>query len=149
MIPTPLTSGLWPARSLSRTGGAIHLHESSNPWKGAGSVTSTVQDPIELLRDALESQLRRYSDQLADFTRYSRQPDRGGNDADTFVAMVAACRDAVTDTEAALRRMAEGTYGSCERCAANIPLQRLEILPHARSCAPCQQVTDRRNRLGP
>jgi DnaK suppressor protein len=112
-------------------------------------VTSTVHDPIELLRNALESQLRRYTDQLAELTGYSRQPDRGGYDDDTSAAMVAACRDAVAETSSALRRMAEGRYGTCERCSAGIPLQRLEILPHARCCAPCQQIADRRNRLLP
>jgi DnaK suppressor protein len=112
-------------------------------------VTSTVRDPIELLRDALEDQLQRYTDQLAELTDYSRQPDRGGHDADTLVAMVAACRDAVADTRGALRRMADGTYGTCDRCTASIPLQRLEILPHARCCAPCQQIADRRNRAMP
>jgi DnaK suppressor protein len=117
--------------------------------EGASYVTSTVHDPIELLRNALENQLQRYTDQLADFAGYSRRPDRGGYDHDTFVAMVAACREAVADTTSALRRMAEGQYGTCERCTASIPLQRLEILPHARCCAPCQQIADRRSRLVP
>ncbi len=112
-------------------------------------MTSTVHDPIELLRNALVNQLQRYTDQLAEFTGYSRQSDRGGYDDDTLAAMVAACRDAVADTTSALSRMAEGRYGTCERCTASIPLQRLEILPHARRCAPCQQITDRRNRLTP
>jgi DnaK suppressor protein len=44
----------------------------------------------------------------------------------------------LTDIAAALRRMAEGTYGTCERCATTIPLERLEILPHARFCISCQ-----------
>ena len=112
-------------------------------------MTSTVQGPIELLRNALENQLYRYTDQLAELTGYSRQPDRGGYDDDTLVAMLAACRDAVADTTSALHRMSEGGYGTCERCTASIPLQRLEILPHARCCAPCQQIADRRNRLMP
>jgi RNA polymerase-binding transcription factor DksA len=112
-------------------------------------VTSTVHDPIELLRNALENQLRRYNDQLAELAGYSRQTDRGGYDGDTLVALVAACRDAVADTTSALRHMAEGKYGTCERCSADIPLERLEILPHARCCAPCQQVADRRHRSLP
>jgi DnaK suppressor protein len=53
---------------------------------------------------------------------------------------IAKTRQAVSDTAHALRRMAEGTYGICERCAASIPLQRPEILPHARFCVPCQRT---------
>jgi DnaK suppressor protein len=102
-------------------------------------VTSTVHDPIELLRDTLEKQFQWYTDQLADLTVRSRRPDRGGYDDDTLAALVASARQAVADTAQALRRMAEGSYGTCERCAAAIPLERLEILPHTRFCVPCQR----------
>lgn len=101
-------------------------------------MTSTVQDPIELLRNSLEEQFQRNTDQLAELTLRSRQPRRGGRDHDTIGALITSARQAVSDTAQALRRMAEGSYGNCERCAAEIPLQRLKILPHARFCAPCQ-----------
>ena len=103
-------------------------------------MTSTVRDPIELLRDALEEQFQRYTNQLTKLTVCSREPDRGGYDDDTLAALITACRDAVADTAHALRRMAEGSYGTCERCTASIALERLEILPHARFCVPCQRT---------
>ena len=102
-------------------------------------VTSTGQRPIELLRDSLEEQFQRNTDQLVELTVRSRQPGRGGQDEDTLAALIASARQAVSDTAQALRRMAEGRYGTCERCTADIPLQRLEILPHARFCVPCQR----------
>jgi RNA polymerase-binding transcription factor DksA len=101
-------------------------------------VISTVQDPTELLRDKLEEQFRRSTNQLAELTVHRRQPG-GGDDPDTLAALIAAARQAVSDTAHALRRMTEGSYGTCERCTAEIPLQRLEILPHARFCVPCQR----------
>jgi DnaK suppressor protein len=102
-------------------------------------VTSTVPDPIELLSNGLEEQFQRNTDQLAELTLRSRQPDRGGYDHGTLAALIASARQAVSDTAQALRRMAEGSYGTCARCTADIPLQRLEILPHARFCVPCQR----------
>jgi len=102
-------------------------------------VTSTVQDPIDLLRTRLEEQFQRSTDQLAELTVRSRQRGRGGYDHDTLAALIASARQAVSDTAQALRRMAEGSYGTCERCTADIALQRLEILPHARFCVPCQR----------
>ncbi len=45
-------------------------------------------------------------------------------------------RDAVRD---ALAKMDEGTYGRCESCHAPIPVARLEALPYARRCVPCQE----------
>jgi DnaK suppressor protein len=103
-------------------------------------VTSTVHDPIQLLRNTLEEQFQRHTDQLAELSVCSHQPDRGGYDADTLTALIASSRQAVADTAQALRRMADGNYGTCELCAADIPLERLEVLPHARYCVPCQRI---------
>jgi DnaK suppressor protein len=103
-------------------------------------VTSTVPDPIELLRNTLEEQFQRHTDQLAELTVYSRRPDHGGYDDNTLATLIASSRQAVADTAQALRRMADGSYGTCERCIAAIPLERLEILPHARFCVPCQRT---------
>jgi DnaK suppressor protein len=102
-------------------------------------VTSTMHVPIELLRDTLEEQFQRHTDQLAELTVCSQEPDRGGYDDVTLAALITSARDAVADTAHALRRMAEGNYGACERCTASIPPERLEILPHARFCVPCQR----------
>jgi DnaK suppressor protein len=101
-------------------------------------VTSTMQDPNELLHNSLEEQFRRSTDQLAELTVRSRQPHSGYAD-DTLATLIASARQRVSDTAQALRRMAEGTYGTCERCTADISLRRLEILPHARFCVPCQR----------
>ena len=100
-------------------------------------MTSTVHDPMELLRASLEEQFQRHTDQLSQLTVYSRRRDRDGYEHDTLAARIAATRRAVADTAQALRRMAEGSYGTCERCTATIPLERLEVLPHARFCVPC------------
>jgi len=102
-------------------------------------VTSTVQEPIELLRNGLEEQFQRSTDQLTELTLRSRQRGFDGYDHDTLAALIASARQTVSETAHALQRMAEGSYGTCERCAVDIPLQRLEILPHARFCVPCQR----------
>lgn len=50
-------------------------------------------------------------------------------------------RRAAADIEAALGRLDAGTYGVCERCEQPIAPARLDALPHAPLCAPCQTVT--------
>jgi DnaK suppressor protein len=45
----------------------------------------------------------------------------------------------VTD---ALDRFDQGTYGTCERCNAEIDPARLEALPYATLCLRCQQRLD-------
>ena len=41
------------------------------------------------------------------------------------------------DAEAALGRLADGTFGRCERCSARIGDARLEARPTARTCIDC------------
>jgi RNA polymerase-binding transcription factor len=117
-------------------------------------VTSTAHDPVEPLGDVveqqfgileqqfqiLEEQFQRHTARLSELSICTQQLDRGGYDEETLVALIVSSREALAGTAKALRRMAEGTYGTCERCANGIPLERLEILPHARFCAHCQRA---------
>ncbi|MBQ1023322.1 TraR/DksA family transcriptional regulator [Micromonospora sp. C95] len=60
-------------------------------------------------------------------------------EAHTNAALIAATRQSLDQIAGALRRLTAGGYGSCERCGTDIARERLEILPHARFCVPCQQ----------
>ena len=44
----------------------------------------------------------------------------------------------VRELEAARRRIADGAYGVCLDCGADIPLERLRAQPGASRCARCQ-----------
>jgi DnaK suppressor protein len=46
--------------------------------------------------------------------------------------------------EEALEQMATGRYGVCTQCGGPIPLARLEALPFATTCVPCQEKAERR-----
>jgi len=52
-------------------------------------------------------------------------------------------RRKVRSVEEALQRFEEGTYGVCERCGSQIGAQRLEIMPEARLCINCAQLSGR------
>jgi RNA polymerase-binding transcription factor DksA len=43
------------------------------------------------------------------------------------------------DIDAALQRIAGGTYGQCTDCGADIPPARLAAYPTAKRCLPCQE----------
>jgi RNA polymerase-binding transcription factor DksA len=45
----------------------------------------------------------------------------------------------VVEIDAALERIAAGTYGVCTFCGAAIPAERLEFRPFATGCVACQQ----------
>jgi DnaK suppressor protein len=42
-----------------------------------------------------------------------------------------------------LRRIEDGTYGTCARCASAIPVERLEAYPWASLCIDCKREAER------
>ena len=50
------------------------------------------------------------------------------------------------EIQAALQRLENGTYGICEACGKPISPERLEALPTARRCVPCQEKLEKRAR---
>jgi DnaK suppressor protein len=59
-------------------------------------------------------------------------------------------REATThrQVERALRRMEQGTYGLCLGCEKPIRVKRLEAVPWAEFCVPCQERRDAERHLG-
>ncbi len=49
-------------------------------------------------------------------------------------------RQAIERIELALARSDDGTYGACQECQRAIPVERLEVIPHAELCVTCQAV---------
>ena len=45
--------------------------------------------------------------------------------------------------DAALRRIEDGTYGTCQRCGNPIAPERLEALPYAELCIDCKRRVER------
>ena len=46
----------------------------------------------------------------------------------------------IEEIDAALARIADGSYGVCARCRGDIPLERLEFRPYAATCVACQRA---------
>ncbi len=49
----------------------------------------------------------------------------------------------LTAIDAALRRIDDGTYGTCQRCGKPIAPERLEALPYAELCIDCKRESER------
>jgi DnaK suppressor protein len=91
----------------------------------------------------------------ADVERYAQVVREAHDDADESLAnslvdvsLAKVARDARGDheIEAALRRIALGTYGTCVTCDAPIARARLEVCPTANRCASCQEIHERGRR---
>lgn len=55
----------------------------------------------------------------------------------------ASAEDAIGRVDAALRRLEDGSYGTCERCGKPIGAERLEAIPSAAYCVTCQAEVER------
>lgn len=96
-------------------------------------------------RSALLAQINANSAE-SDALRSSTGENRGQllSEGDTFAVerhvlekLSAGTRKTLLEIEGALARIQAGTYGSCERCKNQIPVERLEVRPHAKECVPC------------
>ncbi|HEX5201800.1 TraR/DksA family transcriptional regulator [Paractinoplanes rhizophilus] len=94
------------------------------------------------LRASLSEDFAVQTARLKELTEISDDTGDPG-EAHNRAAMLAATRHNLEQIGAALRRIADGGYGRCEKCAKPIPVERLEVLPHARFCVPCQQRHNR------
>ncbi len=48
-----------------------------------------------------------------------------------------AAADRIRQIDHAIERMGAGTYGTCEECGTDIPIERLKFMPHVTLCVEC------------
>lgn len=119
--------------------------------------------PSEL--EALAARLHRHRAELASQLRLRLGPlpltaqllDGTASPDDPVVAsqlpgcdLVRLAKDLATlrGLDSACARLADGSYGRCQRCGAAIPHERLRVQPTAHMCLPCQQAHERRPNRG-
>jgi RNA polymerase-binding protein DksA len=56
-------------------------------------------------------------------------------------------RDVLRQIESALARIADGTFGTCQRCGKPINEERLEAIPYVEFCIECQSFLERQRAL--
>jgi DnaK suppressor protein len=64
------------------------------------------------------------------------------------IALVSRDLAELAEVEAALQRLADGSYGQCTDCDADIPAARLIAYPTARRCVACQEAAEALRRRG-
>ena len=90
------------------------------------------------VRASLSAEFALQTARLKEFTQLDADTGDPGK-AYQRAALLAVTRRTLEQITGALNRIAEGTYGRCDKCGTPIPAERLEALPHARFCVPCQQ----------
>lgn len=74
------------------------------------------------------------------------QADVGSNslERDAELSLAANQRELLLQTEKALARLDDGTYGVCEQCGEPIGKLRLMAFPRATLCMDCKRREERR-----
>lgn len=90
---------------------------------------------MTMFRAMLDEQRRFRVDQLT----VARSPAPTEAAREVARAILEAARIALRDIDAALARMADGTYGTCTHCGVALRLERLEVVPQAALCMECQR----------
>jgi RNA polymerase-binding transcription factor DksA len=104
---------------------------------------------LDAYRALLEEKWRH---QVAEITRLAldafgprhleSESDSCTEDLVVFARMTAALRQQLVETDAAMRRLDDGSFGICVHCSEPIPAEQLDVLPTAPCCVACRLRTD-------
>ncbi|GAA4819355.1 TraR/DksA family transcriptional regulator [Nocardioides caeni] len=113
-------------------------------------------DPRSRLEEERARTLRRLADLTDDFasvvaaSRDTNADDEHDPEGATIAfersqtdALIRQARRHLDEIDAALARVANGTYGVCEGCGQSIATARLEARPSARTCIGCAAAAAR------
>ena len=126
------------------------------------ATTTTIESlgdaQVETLRTAMLARARQLRDeirqtllkndsehyvQIADQVRDLEDESFADLIVDVSLAEIDRDLEELRAIEAALLRVADGSYGSCEVCERPIELRRLEVAPQVRRCIDCQTLYER------
>ena len=129
---------------------ALVVRADERPW--TATELAEVRHLLEAEAARLREEISDAESDIADMLRDSA--DGGGEDqADTGsktfereheMSLAASHRDILGQTERALSRIDDGTYGVCESCGNPIGKARLQAFPRATLCMTCKQREERR-----
>ena len=97
----------------------------------------SVQEEIRQTGDPDDTSLEKIPNDTGDRSEMDRETD-------TNISMAQRHATELEEIDAALGRIAEGTYGECEECGGDIGAARLEAQPTARLCIACQERLEQR-----
>lgn len=150
--PRPTKNGkkVAPLKPIKAAPTPVVVSDNEAPWTTA---------ELKVVRSELAKELVRLSSELADveleMDALIRESGEGAGDdqADagtkTFereheMSLVINARDMVLQTERAIERIDDKSYGRCEECGNPIGKARLQVFPRATLCMLCKQKEERR-----
>jgi RNA polymerase-binding transcription factor DksA len=150
--PRPIKSGkkIAPLKPIKVAPTPVVVSENESPWTAAEikTVKSEISKELDRLRKEL-AVVEQEMDALIQESGEGAGDDQADAGTKTFereheMSLVINARDMVLQTERALERIENKTYGNCEECGSPIGKARLQVFPRATLCMLCKQKEERR-----
>jgi len=150
--PRPVKSGkkVAPLKPIKAPPTPVTASDGEAPWSAAElkAVRTEISADLERLRREL-ALVEAEMDELISDSGEGAGDDQADSGTKTFereheMSLVINARDMVLQTERALDRIDNKTYGSCEECGSPIGKARLQVFPRATLCMICKQKEERR-----
>lgn len=103
------------------------------------------RDLLQLIDDMRQTTTVALEDSISELSLYDNHPADIGSESferSKDFALEEEARLRLRAVEDALTRVARGTYGICERCGRQIPLERLEAMPSTTLCIRCKTAEE-------
>lgn len=99
-----------------------------------------------LERDNLNRSQRDAAGDLSGYSFHMADMATDNFDREFSLDLVSTEQVILNRVEAALRRIDEGTYGTCENCSKPISLKRLKAVPYAELCIKCKEDEEKKSK---
>ncbi len=102
-----------------------------------------IRDELISRRDELALRLGRVKNNLSktlnkDFSEQAVELEN----SEVLQAIGSEAETEINKINHALVRMDEGTYGTCETCGTDIPVERLQVRPYSSHCVRCAEAAE-------
>jgi RNA polymerase-binding transcription factor DksA len=150
--PRPVKSGkkVAPLKPIKAAPTPVTASDGEAPWSGAElkSIRTEIAKDLARLREEL-AHVEAEMNELITESGEGAGDDQADSGTKTFereheMSLVINARDMVLQTERALDRIDNKTYGNCEECGHAIGKARLQVFPRATLCMICKQKEERR-----
>jgi RNA polymerase-binding protein DksA len=106
--------------------------------KFANEIRSIAQETSKSPRDA--------SGDLSGYTVHMADMSADTYDREMTTNMLSNEQEVLYQIDDALKRIDEGTFGTCQQCNQAITMSRLKAVPYASMCISCQRVKEQKNK---
>lgn len=150
--PRPVKSGkkIAPLKPIKAAPTPVTASDGETPWTAAELKSIRAEIAADLARLTKElAEVEAEMDELIAESGEGAGDDQADSGTKTFereheMSLVINARDMVLQTERALERIDNKTYGNCEECGSPIGKARLQVFPRATLCMICKQKEERR-----